>query len=70
MSADPSDNQGRQGERDAWAALSLVIAGVLVWGGVGWLVAEWLDQRIFVMLGLLLGMGGGLYAVWLRYGRS
>jgi ATP synthase protein I len=46
----------------------LITAGVLVWGGVGWLVAEWLDNRIFVMLGLLLGMGGGLYLVWLRYG--
>ena len=66
--SDPPDASGRKGEADAWAAFSLIIAGVLVWGGVGWLVAEWLDNRLFVMLGLLLGMGGGLYLVWLRYG--
>jgi F0F1-type ATP synthase assembly protein I len=70
MSADPPDNPGRQGESDAWAAFSLIIAGVVFWGGIGWLVSEWLDQRVFVMLGLLLGMGGGLYLVWFRYGRS
>jgi F0F1-type ATP synthase assembly protein I len=70
MSADPPDNRGRQGESDAWAAFSLITAGVVFWGGIGWLVSEWLDLRVFVMLGLLLGMGGGLYLVWFRYGRS
>lgn len=55
---------------DAWGALGLVMAGVFVWGGAGWLVSRWLDNRIFVMLGLLLGMFGGLYLVWFRYGRS
>ena len=70
MSDDQPERQGRAGEGDAWAAFSLVIGGVLCWGGVGWLLSEWLDNSIFVMVGLLLGMGGGLYLVWLRYGRS
>ena len=70
MTSDPSDDGGRRGETDAWSAFSLITGGVLFWGGVGWLVSEWLDNSIFVMLGLLLGMGGGLYLVWLRYGRT
>lgn len=60
----------RKGESDAFAALSLVIAGVLVWGGAGWLVSRWLDSQVFVLLGLLVGMFGGLYLVWFRYGRA
>ena len=60
----------RKGEADAYGALGLVISGVLVWGGVGLLVSRWLDNRLFVMLGLLLGMGAGLYLVWFRYGRQ
>ncbi|MCU1678513.1 MAG: hypothetical protein JWM93_3271, partial [Frankiales bacterium] len=40
---------------DAWGAFGLVVSGVFVWGGAGWLVSEWLNNRIFVMLGLLLG---------------
>ncbi len=55
---------------DALGALGLVVSGVFVWGGAGWLVSHWLHNRIFVMLGLLLGMFGGLYLVWFRFGRS
>lgn len=61
---------GRKGEADAYGALGMVVSGVLVWGGVGFLVSEWLGNRVFVMLGLLLGMGAGLYLVWFRYGRQ
>ena len=76
MSPDPSDSghssepDGRKGEADAWGAFGLMVSGVAVWGAVGWLVSEWLDSRVFVMLGLLLGMGASLYLVWFRYGRS
>ena len=41
-----------------------------MWGGIGYLVSEQLDNRVFVMLGLILGMGAGLYLVWFRYGRQ
>ena len=76
MSLDPSDDDSsskafeRKGEADAYAALALIISGVLFWGGVGYLVSEWLESTVFVMLGLLLGMGAGLYLVWFRYGRQ
>lgn len=55
---------------DAWGALSLVISGITLWGGVGWLLSWWLDSQVPVALGLLLGMAGALYLVWVRYGRS
>jgi F0F1-type ATP synthase assembly protein I len=67
--AEPGDFR-RKGEADAYGALGLVISGVLVWGGVGYLLSERFDNQLFVLVGLLLGMGGGLYLVWFRYGRS
>ena len=67
---DASKAFGRKGEADAYGALGLVISGVLVWGGIGYLVGERFDNRLFVMLGLLLGMGAGLYLVWFRYGKQ
>jgi F0F1-type ATP synthase assembly protein I len=72
MPPDPSDgaSPGRKGEQDAWGAFGLMISGVAVWGGVGWLLSEWLDSRFFLMLGLLVGMGAALYLVWFKYGRS
>lgn len=70
MPPHPSDGSGRKGESDAWGAFGLMVSGVAVWGAVGWLVSEWLGNRIFLMLGLLLGMGAALYLVWFKYGRS
>lgn len=61
---------GGRGDTDAWSAMSLVISGVLVWGGIGALVGAWLDSSVPVLVGLLLGMFGGLYLVWFRYGRA
>lgn len=69
MTPDPSEYSRRE-QANAWNAVSLIASGVLVWGGVGWLVAEWLDNQIFLMLGLLLGAGAALYLVWVRYGRT
>ena len=43
---------------------------MLVWGGIGYLLGERFDNQLFVLVGLLLGMGGGLYLVWFRYGRQ
>lgn len=60
----------RKGEADAWNAFSLVLSGMLVWGGAGWLVSRWLDSQAWIGLGLMVGTGGGLALVWLRYGRS
>lgn len=57
-------------EADAWGAFGLVTSGVAVWGGVGALFGAWLDSGIPVMVGLLVGMAGGLFLVWFRYGRS
>ncbi|MCU1593284.1 MAG: hypothetical protein JWO12_676 [Frankiales bacterium] len=60
----------RKAQDDAWAASGLLMAGVVVWGGAGYLVSEWLDNQLFVMVGLLLGTGTALYGIWFRYGRS
>ncbi|MDQ3492421.1 MAG: hypothetical protein M3452_04075 [Chloroflexota bacterium] len=67
---EPSGDFQRKGEADAYAALGLIISGVIVWGGVGYLLSRRFDNQLFVAIGLLLGMGAGLYLVWFRYGRQ
>lgn len=69
MSPDEPDDVSRREQSSAWDAFSLVVSGVAVWGGVGWLVSEWLNSRVFLVLGLLVGMGAALYLVWVRYGK-
>jgi F0F1-type ATP synthase assembly protein I len=66
----PDRNADRKAQNDMWAASGLLISGVIVWGGAGLLVSEWLGNQLFVMVGLLLGTGTALYGIWFRYGRS
>ena len=67
---DSSEGFRRGGEADAWNALSLILSGMLVWGGIGWLLSRWLDNRLPLALGLVIGTGAGTALVWLRYGRQ
>jgi F0F1-type ATP synthase assembly protein I len=74
MPQEPEDESSgdfrRGGEADAWNALSLILSGMLVWGGVGWLLSRWLDNRLPLALGLVVGTAAGTALVWLRYGRQ
>ena len=66
----PDRRAARKEANDAWAATSLLISGVLVWGGAGYLVSLWLGSPLFTMVGLLVGTAAALYGIWFRYGRS
>jgi len=74
--SDESDDQSPQqpGDRpvrevDAWAVISYLLAGVIFYGGIGWLVDWWLGTRGFVAAGIVLGAAGGIWLVWLRYSK-
>lgn len=54
----------------AWAIISYLLGGPIVWGAVGWALDEWLGTEVFLPVGLLLGMGAALYLVWVRYGKA
>jgi ATP synthase protein I len=49
-------------------ALSYIISGILVYGGVGWAIDHWLNQSWGVPAGLIIGMGFGVYLVIKRLG--
>ncbi|HEU4568484.1 MAG TPA: hypothetical protein VFR99_10650 [Marmoricola sp.] len=61
---------GRREQSDAWGAFSLLLSGLLVYGGLGWLVAHLTGIQWLLGLGIVLGAAGGLLAVWLRYGKA
>jgi ATP synthase protein I len=69
-SPDDAAELGRREQSDAWNAFALIASGVTVWGGVGWLLSEWLDNRIYLMIGIIVGAAAALYLVWVRYGKA
>jgi F0F1-type ATP synthase assembly protein I len=45
-----------------------MLSGIIVWGGVGWLLDRWLETRVFTLVGVLLGLGVAIYLVVVKYG--
>ena len=54
----------------AYAALSYLLAGLLCYGGLGWLGGRVFDTRLLTPLGLIVGLALGTYLVVRRYGRE
>jgi F0F1-type ATP synthase assembly protein I len=55
-----------------WAVTATLVGGILVWGSLGYLVDRLLglDHRIFTAVGIVLGAGGAIYLVYLRFGKG
>ena len=67
----PSSGGGWNGIGIGWAIIGTLIAGIGFWGGAGYLVDRWLGFRwLFLPIGMVLGMGAGVYLVYIRYGRE
>jgi F0F1-type ATP synthase assembly protein I len=45
-----------------------MLSGMLVWGGVGWLLDRWWETRFFTLVGVILGLGVAIYLVVVKYG--
>lgn len=66
------------GRDDAWAGMGIgwgvtatLIGGIAVWGGLGFLADSLFGtQRVLTALGMVLGAGGAIYLVYLRYGKG
>jgi F0F1-type ATP synthase assembly protein I len=66
-SGPPKDPPGR-GSEMVWSIIGTLIAGVLAWGGIGWLLDRWLGTRYLVAVGIVVGMAGAFYLIIKRYG--
>jgi hypothetical protein len=60
-----------RGEHVAWSALGSLLAGPIVWGGVGFLLDRWLGTgRVLTAAGVVVGSLTAFYIVYLRFGRD
>ena len=57
-----------RGAEMVWSIIGTMIAGVLAWGGIGWLLDRWLGTRFLVAVGILIGAAGAFYLIIRRYG--
>lgn len=55
-----------------WAITATMVGGIALWGGLGYLADRLLGitPRILTAVGMVLGAGGAIYLVYLRYGKG
>ena len=63
----PREPPGR-GADVVWSIIGTLIAGVLAWGFIGWLLDQWLGTRHLVAVGIIVGMAGAMYLIIKRHG--
>jgi F0F1-type ATP synthase assembly protein I len=83
--AEPADTPDAQPESDppahgalqprgqdvAWSALGSLLAGPIVWGGVGYLLDRALGTgRVLTAIGVVVGSMAAFYIVYVRFGRE
>ncbi|MCW5954007.1 MAG: AtpZ/AtpI family protein [Propionibacteriaceae bacterium] len=61
---------GQGGADQGYRILSIMIAGLLAYGGLGWLLDRWLGTAWFLPIGLVVGVALGIYLVVVKFGRS
>jgi ATP synthase protein I len=63
----PSPHPDDQPKGDPWHAFGYLVSGVLVYGLIGWALDQWLDTGFLVVIGILAGVGLGIYMTWKRF---
>jgi F0F1-type ATP synthase assembly protein I len=45
-----------------------MLSGMVVWGGVGWLLDRWWETQFLALVGSILGLTVAIYLVVVKYG--
>ena len=68
---DLDDHKLDNSEKAVWSILAYLVAGLLIWGGIGFGIDQWIGKSHYgIITGLVLGLGSSLYLAWLRFGRK
>lgn len=64
-------NDSWNGIGTGWTISGSLLAGVLLYGGIGFLLDHWLGTpKVFTAIGMLLGAGLSTYLIYVKYGKG
>lgn len=64
-------NDAWSGMGIGWSITATMLGGILVWGGLGYLVDRLVGaENVFAAIGMVVGAVGAIYVVYLRYGKQ
>lgn len=53
-------------ESDGWRILSYMFGGMILYGGIGWLVGKWTGISVLFPVGMILGIGLSIVLIVFR----
>ncbi|MBK7821290.1 MAG: hypothetical protein IPJ61_09460 [Tessaracoccus sp.] len=62
------ERSGPSGNEDGMVVLSYILAGIIFYGGLGWVGDHFLKTSWLLPLGLILGLVSSIYLIIKRYG--
>ena len=66
----PAPEQPSPDASDGWRIFSNMIAGMVIYGGIGWLVGHWTGISVLFPLGMIFGIVLSVLMVIFRYMRT
>ena len=67
----PNHLSGMSGMSAGWSVVGTLLAGVLLYGGVGFLLDKWMGTpKVFLPIGMLFGAGLSTYLVYIKHGKG
>jgi ATP synthase protein I len=69
-SGEPGQQPHPPRESDGWQILSYMLGGMILYGGLGWLVGRWTGITLLFPLGMILGIGLSVALIIFRFTRT
>jgi ATP synthase protein I len=63
-------SDGPPEQNAGWAIFSYLLAGMLFYGGVGWLISRWTHLAIIFPVGMIVGLALAIVLIVYKYGRA
>ena len=67
--ARPAQEQQPPQERDGWRILSYLLGGMILYGGIGWVLGRWTGLSFLFPLGMIVGIGLSILLIVFRVTR-
>ena len=67
---DKHQRSGDGGQNAGLTIFSYLLSGMLLYGGLGWLISHWTGISLIFPLGMLFGLALSIWLIIYRYGRS
>jgi F0F1-type ATP synthase assembly protein I len=63
-------SDGPPEQNAGWTIFSYLLAGMLFYGGVGWLISHWTHLAVIFPVGMIVGLGLAIVLIVYKYGRA